>query len=70
MTHNDPTRSIRLLCAGVFVFSLQDAVVKQVSGDYPLTQVLVIRSLVAMPILLVLVQLEAGWRAIFNRQLR
>ena len=61
---------IRLLCAGVFVFSLQDAVVKQVSGDYPLTQVVTIRCLVALPILLVLVQLEAGWRAIVSKQFR
>ncbi len=70
VTHNDTARGIRFLCAGVFVFSLQDAVVKQVSGDYPLTQVLAIRSMVAIPILIVLVQLEAGWRAIFNRQFR
>ena len=66
----DAARGIRFLCAGVFVFSLQDAVVKQVSGDYPLTEVVVIRSLVALPILLVLVQLEAGWRAIFSPQFR
>ncbi len=70
MTHPDAARGIRFLCAGVFVFSLQDAVVKQVSGDYSLTQVVVIRSLVAIPILLVLVQLEAGWRAIFSPQFR
>lgn len=44
--------------------------VKQVSGDYPLTQVVAIRSLVAIPILLVMVQLEAGWRAIFSNQFR
>lgn len=66
----DAARGIRFLCAGVFVFSLQDAVVKQVSGDYALTQVVAIRSLVAIPILLVMVQLEAGWRAIFSRQFR
>ena len=54
----------------MFVFSLQDVVVKHVSGDYPLTQVLAIRCLVAFPILLVLVQMEAGWRAIFSPQFR
>jgi len=70
VTHPDAARGIQFLCAGVFVFSLQDAVVKQVSGDYSLTQVVVIRSLVAIPILLVLVQLEAGWRAIFSPQFR
>lgn len=70
VTHSDAARGIRFLCAGVFVFSLQDAVVKQVSGDYPLTEVVVIRSLVAIPILLVLVQLEAGWRSLFSPQFR
>ena len=70
MIQPDAARGIRFLCAGVFVFSLQDAVVKQVSGDYPLSQVITIRSLVALPILFVLVQLEAGWRAIFTPHFR
>ncbi len=70
MTPPSSANGIRFLCAGVFVFSLQDAVIKQVSGDYPLTQVVTIRCLVALPILLVLVQLEAGWRAIFSPQFK
>ena len=61
---NHPVRGIVFLCLGVFVFSLQDAVIKQVSGSYPLTQVLSIRSLVSVPILLALVQFEVGWRAL------
>lgn len=61
---NHPVRGIIFLCLGVFVFSLQDAVIKQVSGSYPLTQVLSIRSLVSVPILLALVQFEVGWRAL------
>ncbi len=51
---------------GVLVFSLQDAVIKQVSGAYPLTMVVVIRCLVSAPILLAMVQRETGWRAIFS----
>lgn len=70
MIQPSSANGIRLLCAGVFVFSLQDAVIKQVSGNYPLTEVLTIRSIVALPILLVLVQLEAGWRAIFTPHFR
>ena len=62
------TRGILFLCLGIFVFSLQDAVIKQVSGAYPLTQVVAIRSLVAIPLLLGLVQIEAGWRAIASPQ--
>lgn len=63
---NHPVRGIVFLCLGVFVFSLQDAVIKQVSGSYPLTQVLSIRSLVSVPILLALVQFEVGWRALHS----
>jgi len=59
--HNHPLRGVAYLCLGVFVFSLQDAVIKQVSGAYPLTQVVSIRSVVAIPILLTLVQ--GGWLA-------
>lgn len=67
--HNNTARGILYLCLGVFVFSLQDAIIKQVSGAYPLTQVVVIRSLVAFPILFTLVQREVGWRALFGNQL-
>lgn len=66
---NNTARGILYLCLGVFVFSLQDAIIKRVSGAYPLTQVVCIRSLVAAPILLALVQREVGWRAIFASQL-
>jgi len=65
---NSPVRGIVCLCLGVFVFSLQDAVVKLVSGAYPLTEVVSIRSAVAIPLLLVLVQIDVGWRAIFSSE--
>ena len=67
-SHN-PARGIFLLCLGVFVFSAQDAIIKQVSGAYPLTEVVFIRSCVAGPILLFLVQRESGWRSIFATRL-
>jgi drug/metabolite transporter (DMT)-like permease len=63
MNHH-PARGIFYLCLGVLVFSLQDAIIKQVSGAYPLTQVVSIRALVSAPILLFLVQREVGWRAL------
>ena len=62
------TRGVLHLCLGVFVFSLQDAVIKHVSGDYALTQVLAIRCLVAVPILLALVQFEVGWRGLVSAE--
>lgn len=63
-----PYKGIFLLCLGVFLFSLQDLVIKKVSGNYPLTQVLFIRSLVAFPILLFLVHRQTGMRSILDRK--
>ena len=66
---NQSARGILYLCFGVFIFSLQDAIIKQVSGGYPLTEVVCIRSCVGLPILLVLVQREVGWRALYSTHL-
>lgn len=63
---HQPARGIAYLCLGVLVFSLQDAIVKQVSGGYALTQVLVMRALVGVPLLLLLVHRESNWRAILS----
>lgn len=67
--NHQPVRGIIYLCLGVLVFSLQDAIVKQVSGAYPLTQVVSIRACVAAPILLFLVQREVGWRALYGSRM-
>lgn len=64
---NNSARGILYLCFGVFIFSLQDAIIKQVSGGYALTQVVCIRSCIGFPILLVLVQKEVGWRALWSK---
>ena len=64
-----PYKGIFLLCLGVFLFSLQDLVIKKVSGNYPLTQVLFIRSLVSFPILLMLVHRETGIQSILQRKI-
>ncbi|WP_181167734.1 MULTISPECIES: DMT family transporter [unclassified Mesorhizobium] len=56
------------LCLGVLVFSLQDPLVKAVSGGYPVTEVMAIRAVVALPILNVLVHADVGLRAILSRR--
>lgn len=53
------------LCLGVLVFSLQDAIIKAVSGNYPLTQVVFTRCIVSAPILLAMVHFESGIRSLF-----
>ncbi|WP_181170952.1 MULTISPECIES: DMT family transporter [unclassified Mesorhizobium] len=56
------------LCLGVLVFSLQDPLVKAVSGGYSVTEVMAIRAIVALPILIVLVHADVGLRAILSRR--
>jgi drug/metabolite transporter (DMT)-like permease len=56
------------LCLGVLVFSLQDPLVKAVSSTYPVTEVMAIRSIVALPILVLLVHADVGLQAIASRR--
>jgi drug/metabolite transporter (DMT)-like permease len=56
------------LCLGVLVFSLQDPLVKAVSSTYPVTEVMAIRSIVALPILIFLVHADVGLRAIASKR--
>ncbi len=63
---NQSGRGILYLCFGVFIFSLQDAIIKQVSGGYALTEVVFLRSCIGLPILLVLVHREVGWRSLLS----
>jgi len=55
------------LVFGVMIFSIQDAIIKGISGDYPVTLAIVIRCLVALPILVVMVSLETGFGKIASR---
>ncbi|MGE3872947.1 MAG: DMT family transporter [Parvibaculaceae bacterium] len=57
---------IASLCLGVFIFSTQDAIIKAVSADYAVTQAIVIRSIVAFPILLLFIHWEGGLRKILS----
>ena len=40
------------VAAGVSVFTIQDVIVKKLSGAYPVHEIVVLRSLVALPILI------------------
>jgi len=55
---------ILCLVAGVAVFSLQDVIIKLLSGSYPLHQVMVFRSVTAVPVLALLVMLDGGLRTL------
>jgi drug/metabolite transporter (DMT)-like permease len=56
------------LCLGVLVFSLQDPLVKSVSSRYPVTEVMAIRAVVALPILIVIVGSDVGLKALLSKR--
>ncbi len=62
-------RAAALLCAGVLIFSLQDLVIKSISGDYPVHQAMMIRSLTALPILGFMVHRTGGLKLLFSGRL-
>jgi hypothetical protein len=51
---NTTLKGVMSLCAGAFVFTLQDVLLKYVSGSYPLSEVIVLRTVIAVLILLAL----------------
>ena len=61
-THRNNLLGIAALCTGALVFSLQDSVVKAVSGEHAVTLVIVVRTIVSFPILVAMVALAGGIR--------
>jgi drug/metabolite transporter (DMT)-like permease len=59
---------ITSLVAGIFVFSVQDTIIKHVSGSHSVTLAIFLRSVVSFPILLVMVHYESGLKSIFTPQ--
>jgi drug/metabolite transporter (DMT)-like permease len=57
---NREIRGVGSLCLGALVFSLQDVIIKALSGEHAVTLAIFIRCLVALPILTLMVQLEVG----------
>ncbi|SDR63727.1 EamA domain-containing membrane protein RarD [Rhizobiales bacterium GAS191] len=73
MSARPETRNIAGMAAlalGIFVFSTQDAILKSISGDYAVTQAIVIRSIVALPILAAMVHAESGLRSLISGNFR
>jgi drug/metabolite transporter (DMT)-like permease len=63
----DSGLGILCLCAGLGLFSVQDLILKLLSGGYPLSQAMVFRSLVALPLLLLLAARDGGLGSLFTR---
>lgn len=75
---SSPARGILALLFGISIFSVQDLILKLISGDYPLHQAMVLRSLTAIPFLLALTRwmdgslrslISPSWPAMLGRGL-
>jgi drug/metabolite transporter (DMT)-like permease len=56
------------LCAGIAIFSMQDPILKYVSGTYPLSEAVAIRTVAALPCLLLIVHFKGGLRRLISRR--
>jgi drug/metabolite transporter (DMT)-like permease len=61
-TRSAPLAGVLFLLLGIAVFSLQDLILKLLSGRFPLYQILLVRGLVSLPLLLLIVRAEGGLR--------
>ena len=62
------SRGILCLVVAIACLTVSDALVKWLSPDLPLHQITLLRSLVALPLVLLLARLEGGWRALATRR--
>jgi drug/metabolite transporter (DMT)-like permease len=66
---NERLKGILFLSAGALIFTIQDVIIKWISGDYPVTQILATRSLVAFVPLFILLHVDGGLRGVNGRRL-
>lgn len=66
----DTARGVGFLLLGLSIFSMQDVFLKQLSDKYPLPEAMVIRSLTALPLLLLLVRQTCGLACLASRRWR
>ncbi|WP_193171650.1 DMT family transporter [Nisaea nitritireducens] len=58
---NRPTFGIALILVGMLAISINDMLIKELSGGYPLHQMVFTRSAIGIAFSLVIVQFEGGW---------
>ncbi|MCP3971794.1 MAG: DMT family transporter [Rhodobacteraceae bacterium] len=63
-----PSAGIAFILLAMFCISINDMLIKLLSGDYPLHQMVFIRSAIGIVISLALVQLEGGWAILRTRR--
>ena len=62
------TLGILFIVGGMVAISVNDMLIKELSGDYPLHQMVFVRSAIGIIFSLMLVQLEGGWQILKTRR--
>lgn len=64
----NPAAGIIFILAGMVAISINDMLIKQLSGDYPLHQIVFVRSAIGLTLMLALVRIEGGMTILRTRQ--
>jgi S-adenosylmethionine uptake transporter len=67
-TLDRPGAGIAFVLAGMAAISINDMLIKQLSGGYPLHQIIFTRSAIGLIFILILVQIEGGWSILRTSQ--
>ena len=62
-------QGLAFMCAGVFVFTIQDLIIKDISGLYAVHEIVFIRSFIVLPVILVIAHVEHGLRRLWTERL-
>jgi S-adenosylmethionine uptake transporter len=65
---NRPAAGIFFVLAGMTAISINDMLIKQLSGGYPLHQIVFTRSAIGIVFSLMIVQLEGGWQILRTKR--
>lgn len=65
---NNATLGILFVIAGILAISVNDMLFKRLSGDYPLHELVFLRSLLGLVFSIALVRMEGGWQILKTRR--
>lgn len=68
LSRNRPTTGVAIILVGMLAISINDMLIKQLSGGYPLHEIVFVRSGIGLLFSLIIVQFEGGWEILKTRQ--
>ncbi|MEM7426507.1 MAG: DMT family transporter [Pseudomonadota bacterium] len=61
---SDTAKGVTYLCAGLFIFSFQDIIIKLLSGTFPVHELVFIRGVIAAPLIFLYVHYDSGFQTL------